>query len=287
MIVYYAIGGGRGHVTRARRVLAALDVREAIIVASIDAPGALRIPPELEQSLDAHRRWIRGLGATRIIADSFPLGIRGELAEIGVPLDHVARLLRWDAYRAAVAAPLPRFGTTWIVEPLAADHDTAVRAASERVVELSLQAEDVKPAACVRPYRLVVHSGPAEEVRELVAYAEERRAIDASRARIVVATACDVDGIERVDADPPSALFAGAERIVSAAGFNVMLETERWRQKHDVVPFARRFDDQFARAARRRASQRQVEETFTAEQPAAVDHRGRQRTSAATHHATS
>jgi hypothetical protein len=95
-----------------------------------------------------------------------------------------------------------------------------------------------------------VHSGPAEEVLELIAYTREL-----TTARVLVATPCDVpmpDGFERVDAFPVSHLYADAERIVSAAGFNVMLETEPWRDKHLVLPFPRRFDDQFARAARRR-----------------------------------
>ena len=279
MIVYYAIGGGLGHVTRARRVLAALQLEARVI-------GTADVPQELEQSVDAHREWIRALGADRIIADSFPLGIRGELEGIGVPLDHVARLLRWDAYRRIAAGPLPRFGTTWIVEPLAPDHDAAIRAASDRVIDLQLRPEEPEaPEAPEEPYWLVVHSGPADEVRELVAYAEERRAIDGSTARIIVATACDVNGVERAN-DPPSALYAGAERIVSAAGFNVMLETEAWRQKHDVIPFIRRFDDQFTRAARRRAANGEVEEALAAQQPAPVDDGSGQSATAATiHHA--
>ena len=52
----------------------------------------------------------------RIIVDAFPLGLRGELAGIDVPLDYVARLLRWDEYRRCVPQPLPRFGTTYLVE---------------------------------------------------------------------------------------------------------------------------------------------------------------------------
>jgi len=280
MIVYYAIGGGLGHATRARRVLAALQL-EAHIVSTAD------VPRELERSADAHRDWLRALGAERIIADSFPLCIRGELANLGVPLDHVARLLRWNDYRRVATQPLPRFGTTWIVEPLHADHEDAIRAVSDRVVELRLQPERFEPFAIAEPYRLVVHSGPADEVRELVAFAEERRALDGSSARIVVVTQCEMDGVERVDADP-SALFDRAERIVSAAGFNTLLETEPWCGKHDVVPFRRRFDDQFARAARRRRAQRQIEKTLAAQQTPMLDDRGGQTaTAATTHHATS
>jgi len=258
MIVYYAIGGGLGHVTRARRVLAALGI-EAKIVGSSD------IPPHLEQSLAAHRAWIEDLGAERIIADTFPLGIRGELAEIAVPLDYVGRLLRWEEYRRVVPGPLPRFGTSYFAEELTPEHEAAIRAASDFVwsaaamppLLLNDEIESGGHGAALQKYWIVVHSGPESEVRELLAYATSQREIRNETARIVVATRCEMEGIERIDVDPPSALFAGASRIISAAGFNVMLETERWRDKHDVVPFVRRFDDQFTRAARRRRAQRQ------------------------------
>jgi hypothetical protein len=73
--------------------------------------------------------------------------------------------------------------------------------------------------------------------------------------RVLVATRCSLElppGFERIDAYPVSHLFASAGKIISAAGFNVMLETEPWRDKHHILPFARTFDDQFARAAARK-----------------------------------
>lgn len=101
-----------------------------------------------------------------------------------------------------------------------------------------------------------MHSGPEDEVRELVAYATELRDLASEPPeRILVATQCEIPlprDFERIDEYPADALYPRASRIISAAGFNVMHETEPWRDKHDVVPFARRFDDQFARAARRR-----------------------------------
>jgi hypothetical protein len=105
-------------------------------------------------------------------------------------------------------------------------------------------------------YWLIVHSGPAEEVLELIAYTREL-----TSSRVLVATPCDLPmsaGFARIDAFPVSHLFADAERIVSAAGFNVMLETEPWRDKHIVLPFPRRFDDQFARAAKRKAASKKI-----------------------------
>lgn len=236
MIVYYAPGGGLGHRVRAGRVLAALGI-DARTVTTDD------LPRELEGNLPAHRRWIESLGAERIIADSFPAGIQGELSGIATPLDHVARLLRWDEYRKTVDAPLPRFGTTWLVEDVT--HEAVLRDISDRVEKLTLHVDEETPAAD-GDYWLIVHSGPADEVRELIDYA-----LELDPPRVLVATRAEVElplNFERID----TPAYAGAARIISAAGFNVMLETERWRGKHLVVPFPRRFDDQFRRAARRR-----------------------------------
>ena len=233
MIVYYAPGGGLGHLTRGLRVLEKLGLEATMVTTSPHAERVcssfLRVPRALEHDREAHRDWLRGLGAERLIADAFPGGIQGELCGLDLPIDYVARLLRWDAYRAAVPFELPPIETTYVVEEL-------THVPFGTVVPLDLTPPLVEEVE-EEPYWLVVHSGPEEEVRELVAYARE---LDGTK-EVVVA-----------DTYPAARLFPAAAKIITAAGFNVMLETEQWRAKHVVVPFARRFDDQFVRAARRR-----------------------------------
>jgi hypothetical protein len=270
MILYYAVGGGLGHLTRGRRVLELLGLAgdAAIVTSSPYACDArvtggipiIAVPPHLEHARDEHRAWMRALAAEHLLVDTFPGGIHGELCDLDVPMHLVARLLRWDEYRRAVPGPLPSFETTWIVEELEPDHDTFVRKNSRDIVPLDLSGVTLPPAAdggdAPAPFWLIVHSGPENEVRELIAYASELRAFAINvPERILVATRCSnplPEGFEKIDAYPAAALFPRAERIISAAGFNVMLETEPWKNKHDVVPFARRFDDQYRRAARRR-----------------------------------
>jgi len=276
MILYYAVGGGLGHLVRGVRVLEALGLsrKASIVTASPHARDAriaggvevIELPSRLERDVVAHRAWLHELIASarfqRVISDAFPAGIQGELCDAPVPVDYVARLLKWDAYRAAVAGDLPHLGTTWTVEELTPEHDEFVHARSARVVPLDLLA--ATPAASeercggAASFWVIVHSGPGQEVAELVEYAVELRALAAEPpGRVLVATRCAVDlpaGFAHVDLYPASRLFASAARIISAAGFNVMLETHAWRHKHDVVPFARTFDDQYLRAARRRAA---------------------------------
>ncbi|HVG22801.1 MAG TPA: hypothetical protein VND45_01495 [Thermoanaerobaculia bacterium] len=236
MILYYAVGGGLGHLVRATCVLEKLALDATIVTASPFAErvcGArpfLRVPRELERDRVAHRDWIRGLGAERILADAFPGGIHGELCGLDVPVDYVARLLRWDAYRAAVPYALPQIATTYVVEEL-----THAPPGNATALDLSLPRV---PVVNEEAYWLVVHSGPEEEVRELVAYARE---LGAPR---------DLRVISGGEVWPATPLFPAAAKIITAAGFNVVLETEQWRGKHVAVPFPRRFDDQFARARR-------------------------------------
>lgn len=272
MTLYYAVGSGLGHLTRARRVLEILGLAHdaAIITASPDAhddriTGGISIvdvPPHLEHSPDQHRAWVRDLvrrrWTDRLIVDAFPGGIQGELCGLeGVRIDYVARLLRWDAYRRVVPAELPRFDTTYVIEELTTPHEAFVRRQSGSVAALDLTPAPLpEPPAVGAPFWLIVHSGTAEEVHELVAYTSELRALlSSSPARVLVASRCKIPlpaGFEHVDVYPASPLFPLAERVFSGAGFNVMFEMEPWRTKHEVVPFARRFDDQHLRAARRR-----------------------------------
>ncbi len=253
MIAVYAIGGGAGHVTRARRVIDALGIRDrALILATPADPRAaggipiIEVPRSLEGDVAAHRAWLRSIDCERMIVDVFPAGIQGELSGFdGVPLDFIGRLLRVGEYRRATNdAAWPQFETAYVVE------EGAPEVRAKRTTRLALESDTVItcPAG---GFWLIVHSGPAPEVEELIAYTRELTTM-----RVLVATPCDVvmpDGFERIDAFPVDGLYAAAERIVSAAGFNVMLETEPWRNKHLVLPFPRRFDDQFARAARRRS----------------------------------
>ena len=227
MILYYAVGGGLGHLARARRVLTRLGLRDrAVILTAVEEP---RITGGIPTATSADF-----LAYERIIVDAFPCGLLGELQDIDVPMDYVARLLQWDAYTSATGAVMPHFETTYLVEPVTHALD------SDRVVELDLSEPPFE--AEEEDFWLVAHSGDDDEVRHLADYAHELQQIEGIDAPIVIARRTF----------PLAPLLARAARIVSAAGFNIMLETEPWRHKHHVVPLPRRFDDQFTRAARRR-----------------------------------
>src|SRR5690606_36196146 len=104
---------------------------------------------------------------------------------------------------------------------------------------------------------LIVHAGPPAEIMELVSYARETAVLEGVRPRLTLvapAAAADLPGdVTHLAVSPAWPLFAGAGRIVSAAGFNTVRQAAPYRHTHRMLPFPRRFDDQFTRTARARA----------------------------------
>jgi hypothetical protein len=239
VIVCYARGGGLGHLTRVRAYLHTVH------------PGA---PATILTEWPGDISDISGI--SEVVVDAFPAGLDGEVeVPPGVRVVHLARLLRWDAYRPLISRPV-RFDQTWLCEPVGEPHLAYLRSVSVRVDPLEL--EDPPATAPALPGDwLIVHSGPPEEIMELVAYARESAALEGADPRLVlVSPAAPPElpaDVAHLDVYPVWPLFASAERIVSAAGFNVVRQAAPYRDKHRMVPFPRRFDDQFTRAARRRS----------------------------------
>lgn len=199
-----------------------------------------------------------------MLVDAFPGGLFGELDaslnDLGIRLEHVARLLRWGEYRSRVRGQLPRYARAWAVEPLHADHRAALEEVSGHIAALelpSLPAQRRDRPALAGEW-LVVHSGPAHEVLELIDYARGIAAIEHAAPRLTVVTEADLPdrtGFTRADHADLARHCDGAGRIFTAAGFNTLRELRRWRSRVSCVPFPRAFDDQFERARRWRAGQ--------------------------------
>jgi hypothetical protein len=279
VIVCYAYGGGLGHLTRVRAFLhtARPGVPATIISGSPHAADprvagphpVLRPPPGLYRA--ALARWIgdtlRALAPDELVVDAFPAGLHGELADALVPrttrtVTHLARLLRWDAYRAVVPASPLRFDRTLCVEPVAADHHEYLASASSAIEPLRLadspptDSIDLDPAGLAAGAWLIVHTGPDRELSELLDYARDTAALEGIRPRLVLVSPYRPAGLPaavgHLDTYPAWPLFRHADRIVTAAGCNAVRQVRPWRERHRMVPFPRRFDDQFTRAARER-----------------------------------
>ncbi|HVZ41041.1 MAG TPA: hypothetical protein VHI13_17295 [Candidatus Kapabacteria bacterium] len=289
MILYYALGGGLGHLARARAVVHTLGLRNVAMLSAsvhltdrrvIGDAAPLHAPPELAQNRDAWRAWLGAMLRERdpeaMYIDTFPAGILGELCGFDwprpIPLYHVARALRWERYAQVLGERAPRFAGCYVVEELDAGQMEFVQRRSDAVAPLALRyPEAVPPAGLMeriaaiagagRPLWLIVHSGPQEEIAELVGYARDLAAIEhAAPALLLVAPAgvaidareadmseVDAPEVERVDCYPAAMLFPHAARIITGCGFNLMQQTEPYRERHRSIPFPRRYDDQFRR----------------------------------------
>ncbi len=261
MIVVYAMGGGLGHLVRARRVLAALEpgATQAAVITASPLAGAVAFDPSIEVIVAPRNRgafggWLRktltALSPDTVAIDAFPLGIFGELADHSVLPDaklvHVARLLRWEAYRAAFPGTPRRYDAGFVVEALTPDHAAFLGAHSARVAPLSLGVPEPLEIQAGAPW-LISHAGSEEEIGALVAFARREAARLGESPQFVLRTP---------RTQPEVAGRFGA--LVTACGFNSMCEGEAAGGRHFFLPMARQFDNQELRAARRQRALREA-----------------------------
>ena len=242
MILYYALGGGLGHLTRARKVLG--EEEAVLLTASGHARDprvtggrpVIPVPRRLGHDRAAFRAWLTmlldDLQPDELLVDAFPGGILGELCGIELPPARlIARALRWDAYARRLDGPLPEYDTVHALEPLGYDPPGPVE-------PLSLPHAAPGEPLLDEPHTLVVHAGPEDELQQLLAHARGKTLVIHPRHQ---------------DVYPVEPHLAHAEHIVTGAGFNAIHETAPYRDRHTAVPFPRELDDQYARAAMIRA----------------------------------
>jgi hypothetical protein len=286
MILYYAMGSGLGHLTRARAVLHTLAIRAPVTLVTASPwrhdtriTGLARVmpvPAALLGDLPAYRHWLREaveqVRPEAVYLDAFPAGLLGEWCDMPllahIPVYHVARLLRWPVYHERLRGVPPCLTATYVLEPLAAAHEAFLRQQSRRLLPLELHDPPVALSptlspvlSCLsrstRPIWLIIHAGSATEILELVTYARDTSQLEGAQPRLVLLAP------QRPPSLPSSVIYSNpypatpllplAERIITACGFNVMRQTAGYREQHRFVPFPRHLDDQFLRAARHHA----------------------------------
>jgi len=283
VILYYALGGGLGHLTRAAAVIHTLGLAEPVVLVSASAfasdarvvgPRVVERPPNaLARDPVKLRRWLESLlhryRPQHVYVDAFPGGIIGEWCAISLPPDtrlhHVSRLLRWERYQRRLCGAMPRFARVHLTEPLQARHEKhlAVHAAEVASLELDYAFPDEvnhAPGAVLdsfaRPLWLVVHAGPAAECLNLLRYAAQASTLEGVKPTLILISPQRPSrlpaGVYHLDAYPARRLFPFADCVVSACGFNIMHEAGVLARRHLYVPFERPLDDQFKRAARYR-----------------------------------
>jgi hypothetical protein len=251
-VFFYALGGGRGHVTRIGALACALEARGAATLAGIPAErqrvaGAMGVPRWLSieaappAALRARlARAVQDFDATDWVVDTFPEGILGELAEpIAVGIRRVALLrLRRDAESPHFVDAMRHYDRCLDLEPHLEwlRHDGRVQPFAAVTRELGDASPE--PVESLDPEVLLV--GAETSHRVFLARLGHRLSLAGVRVH------CPPDPVDR----PLDARALGAVVVVGPAGYNLTYELVRTGAWHVALPATRRYDDQLRRAER-------------------------------------
>ena len=194
MLIYYAPGGGLGHLSRALKVLGFIKAQQALVITSplplavdtllpkgiqhLSLPARLQSRAELSAWLSQLLASLNKQQACRLmLIDAFPGGIWGELGDIPLPgkLVYIARLLNWNVYRQRVAH-IPRFQQIWFCEWPTPEQEQALSNQTGQRFWLPLLGEDKSQDASPKGLEkskqtLVIHSGSLAEQALLLEHA--------------------------------------------------------------------------------------------------------------------
>lgn len=284
MILYYAMGGGMGHLMRTSAMIYSLKLKHSNIILLSNSPHipdvlpqltCYQIPASLSDSPENLRTHILQVidkqSITSIFIDAFPCGILSELnddlmqhfRQANIRLYHVARLLNKQNFEA-ITAHKPIYDCSYITEALHPEHHNWLQDHSLEIQDLNLSYPPVKQRTnsyrevlCLpRPLWLVVHSLPTEEVLALCNHAEDLACLKQKQPTIVVLTQVSANLLPKhyhvFNINPVYPLFHEADQVFTACGFNTMQQMRPFAHKHHFIPFLRHWDDQFERARRHR-----------------------------------
>lgn len=283
MVFYYAVGGGLGHLSRAKKVLKALNINDFKVITaqqSVDEAlfsqdQLLILKKEWASSPQMVTPWIsrhcKEYNVNTIFIDTFPIGIVGEISNgfpnLNVDLIYVARFLKWFDYEKATKVNTNknsnRFQSCFIVDELHPLQEKYIESQCAQVEKLPLihQTSDNQNNISIKKNTwLIAHSMPISELQELLAYAKEVAHLEAQQPNYLICTTLDTsalpeefhkNNVDVIQRYPIDSLIAKCERFFTACGYNIMNETTDQADKHHFLPFPRRYDDQYLRAQRR------------------------------------
>ena len=220
---------------------------------------------------EALGRWIEkeliALSCEELYIDVFPVGLYGELQflDFEPKKKHlVSRALKWNEYRDTRMIPLGindeliYFDTVFTLESLDPEYISWLSQRSQAVHALKLESTSIAsiPDHIDLPlkYRLVIHAGSDDEIEQLYLMTEKYASTEGGDYPIIIVTpirpAYLSSKVRHLNYFPAKDLIDRAISVTTAGGFNSVRDMEGRDAKHLVMPFPRRFDDQFKRVAR-------------------------------------
>ncbi|AXT59555.1 hypothetical protein D1816_04020 [Aquimarina sp. AD10] len=272
MHVFYAHGGGLGHLTRISKLIKILEipVNDVLIITpstftkyfkSYTFVKILWNETVAEWS-NTIKNTIESYTITTFYVDTFPFGIKGELSSVYTAFPkleyvYVSRVLKWQNYLDAIPVKTAiKFSKTIILEIMYDEHMIWIKNNSKKIKQIMLQNKQVSSISFHdKPYILIVHSGGKEDVLKICNRASKDYH-NKPEIVMVVFTQVDINIKDsrillHKDIYPVSQYFEHAKKIYTAAGFNSIQELQSYNDKHVVIPLNKLYDDQFFRYEKR------------------------------------
>lgn len=261
MILFYALGGGWGHLKRVSVFARNYGVKDLKVLTA--SPVAFHLFKE-DQVVLVDRKFekdpvgfagfldqlIRDAQPERMIVDVFPNGILGELQFLGssLPMDLLCRHMKWEAYSQKAVSGV-HYDKAYILEELHPDQATYLNEICSELREIGLEYPELPMETdpfSYHPAWLIVHGSSGAELKQLIDGAVGMAQKQVNMPKIYVCSDRDpsIQGITYLGPMEASRYLRFADRIFTGAGFNIMQETIRYRDKQVILPFPRRYDDQ-------------------------------------------
>ena len=269
MILYYAMGGGLGHLSRSLAILQGLPqslVAQVRLLASSRHTALIRpyspcpvdiVAGEILTSRRAYLRYLENYlkryQISTLVLDTFPFGIVGEWLDVALSLPRmlIARSLKWEPYQERIRhreGAFPQYAL--VIERLQGEYFHKLRRESQLTpLDAPILLPTGQPGPPERLERrdlLIVHSGDTHERETLEQVAREQRNGQNER---FISPDCifPEQGIY-----PAERVMSRYRTIVAAAGYNMIAIASQASPDRRFIlhPFPRRFDDQFLRLER-------------------------------------
>lgn len=271
MKLFYTLGGGLGHLTRIKRFITSHHITDNYIVFStkwatkvFPKERCLIIPQKVIDNkmllFDFLIFQLKKNKIEELYIDTFPFGLFKEIDPLEIPfkcqLFYIARYIHWQRYIDNYQFTSFQFKATFIVDFLHKKQSDFIKENSLAIHRLRIDEKSITPQQTPPKYYLINHSGNEEEIYQLLKLLENDERYQKEKLPIVINTTQPLHNLERKDIKvihkyPAFHLFEEAKLIITACGYNSMIETLAFRNKHLFLPFKRRFDNQFERARRR------------------------------------
>ena len=262
MILIYAFGSGLGHLKRVTSFLQEnnYNSKDCLILTNSSFSNFWDTDCEMMikdssffQSVDFQiflKKLITEKNISQLIVDVFPSGFYGELFPILENFEGKKILLSRILSKKYFSKypKISQFHTSYLMEKGIDLQEINSIEVHEYDLKISIKNDinfDVR-----KPYFLIIHSQPISEILYLYHLAKMHR----KEQQIVIFSMLEVPK-EKMDSETivfyknqlNKTIIEGAEKIFTAAGFNIVQLLKEYKNKWICTPFPRTFDNQFLR----------------------------------------